>query len=287
MLVSMFLMTGCGNEDTQENLKQKAVEEVEFFSSKIINIANNLNGISYENYAVQSEKVEKTQEATQSQSTTGGEEGESSSASGGQGTQNGGQQEGKENNSITTTEMVANGILTNNNTEIDWKLIKSEIELINEAWTVVIVDLHSLNIPSQEILNFSDTLNKCILSIDKENKEETLANLAELYTYIPKYVEVITGKESTKNVKLTQSYIIKAYSLVEKKDWKGVEENIAKAESTFSNVLKDTEFTKNRTYKTNKTYVSINEMKNSIANDKNEKLFYIKYKNVMENISTL
>ena len=46
------------------------------------------------------------------------------------------------------------------------------------------------------------------------------------------------------------------------------------------------EYMKDKEYKVNKTYVLIKELQNSLGY-KDKKMFYIKYKNLMESINTL
>ena len=50
--------------------------------------------------------------------------------------------------------------------------------------------------------------------------------------------------------------------------------------------MSDLDYTKDKTYKTNKVYVLLNELANSLV-EKDSDLFYIKYKNFMEAINEL
>lgn len=177
-------------------------------------------------------------------------------------------------------------VLETDENNIDWKTIKSEIEIINEAWSVIILDLSNLNIDNNDILEFSSTLDNCILSIKDENKIDTLKNIAKLYSVIPKFERGISAENSTQNIKQVKSYTINAYSLVEQDNWAGIETNMSEAEKTFKNVINDIEYMKDKEYKINKIYVLIKELQNSLSY-KDKKLFYVKYKNLMEGINTL
>ena len=72
-------------------------------------------------------------------------------------------QSNTETNKITTTKMESKTILETNENEIDWKIIKSEIEKVNSSWNVLVLDLSSMNVDNNDILNFSATLNDSIL----------------------------------------------------------------------------------------------------------------------------
>ena len=195
-------------------------------------------------------------------------------------------QSNTETNKITTTKMESKTILETNENEIDWKIIKSEIEKVNSSWNVLVLDLSSMNVDNNDILNFSATLNDSILSIKDENKNNTLINVAKLYSYIPKYATSISAANSTQNIKLMKSYLLTAYSLVEQEKWEEIETNITEMEKTLKNVLNDIEYMQDKEYKVNKIYVLIKELQNSLTY-KDKKLFYIKYKDLVESINTL
>ncbi len=189
--------------------------------------------------------------------------------------------------SIETTEMIAGNILTNNQEDINWDLVKTEIELINTSWSVILYDLYQMNnSDNTQLLLFSDTLDKCIISIKDENKAESLNNLAELYSYIPAFTDITSEDNNIKSVKDAKSNIIKAYVSASNDDWTAVSDNLATAEQSFNNVFRDVEFVKNNEYKINKTYILLKELQNSLA-EQDKSIFYMKYINLMESINML
>jgi len=292
IIMAVFFFAGCGSKTTNEDTKSKTVQELEYLDSQIVSLANKLNNISMQNYSISSEEVNLGEENSSgtSSSQSGNE------ASGGSGSSGGGEQkqsssqsgssEESQKSNITTTQMEPKTVLDSDENQIDWKSIKSQIETINEAWGVVVLDLSSLNVDSNDILGFSSTLDESILSIEAENKSDTLTNIANLYSYIPKFEESISANQSTQNIKQVKSNIIKAYSLLEQNDWIAVETNISECENTFKNLLNDIEYIQDKEYKVNKTYVLIKELQNSLPY-KDKKLFLVKYKNLMESVNTL
>ena len=273
-------------------MKSKVAEELEYLDAKIISIANKLNNISLQNYTITSEEVSLGQEQTsKSSSEKSNSQGESSSQEEGAESQqkessSQGQQGEAGQNNIEITQMQPETTLNSDVNDIDWNTIKSEIETINDSWWVVILDLSNLNIDNNDILSFSSALDDCILSIKDENKANTLANIAKLYSFIPRFERGISSDNSNQNVKQVKSYLINAYSLAEKEDWTGIESNISDCEKTFKNLTNDMDYMKDKEYKVNRTYVLIKELQNSLAY-KDKKLFYVKYKNLMESINTL
>ena len=293
MLILIFFLTGCSNETTNEDTKEKVAQEIEYLDSQIISLLNKLNNISMQNYAISSEEVnlgeENSSGTSSSQSGNEASGGSSSGTSGGEqkqsSSQSGSGEESQKSN-ITTTQMEPKTVLDTDENQIDWKSIKSQIETINEAWGVVVLDLSSLNIDNNNILGFSSALDESILSIRNENKADTLNNIANLYSYIPEFHQNISTNQSMQNIKMVKSNIINAYSLIEQDDWTGIEMNISECENRFKNLLNDIQYIQDKEYKVNRTYVLIKELQNSLTY-KDKKLFLVKYKNLMESVNTL
>lgn len=286
-IISIITMTGCSKNDDKENLKDKVNEELNYLDTHIISMANNLNNISLENYKITSESVE-VEEKSKKMS-TGNTGGSQETATGQTGEESSGQSQSSqnsENNNINTTKMEKNAILDSNQDDIDWKAIKYEIENINQTWSVILLDLYSLNVSNDDIVAFSEILNNSIISIKNENKIDSLSNIAKMYSYIPIYEKAISAENSMQNIKQTKSFLINAYSFVEQGNWNEIQTNINECEKTFKNIVNDMEFAQKNEYKINKTYVLIKEMQNSLYLQDKE-IFYIKYKNLLESINTL
>ena len=182
--------------------------------------------------------------------------------------------------------MQANSVLKTNTDDINWDLVKTEIEQINTSWSIVMLDLQNANVSNTDIMAFSNLLDKTIISIKNEDKNTSLTNLTALYSYIPKFLNSVSMDKSLQNIETTKYNIFIAYAAVSQDDWNTANTNIANAESTFLSVLNDTDYSKNREFKINKTYVLLKDIQNSIVN-KDKELFFLKYKNLMESLNTL
>lgn len=292
--VIVITLSGCNNDTKNEDMKSKIERELDYLDTQIISILNDLNNISLQNYTVTPEEITLGEDGSSGGSSSGG----SSSQSGGssEGSAQGSEQKQSSSQSqsasdtkeskITIMKMEPENVLSSDENDVDWNSIKNNIQTINESWGVVILDLSNMNVDNNDILNFSSTLDDCILSIKDEKKTDTLTNIAKLYSFIPKFERGISAENSTQSIKQVKSYIINAYSLVEKDDWTAIENNVSECEKTFKNITNDMEYMKDKEYKVNRTYVLIKELQNSLTY-KDKKLFYVKYKNVMESINTL
>ena len=282
IIFSMLLicLTGCSNNS--EDLNAKATDEIEYLSTKFIALSNRLNNIIFENYKLTTGKITLTKESAEQEKTSS-----SSQSSGGQSggnNQNSGTGENENSNSIISYQMSPNTILNPTTDTIDWAGLKNEIENVYYAWNTILLDLHQLGISNDEIYGFSSALDKVTTYIKNEDKLNTLIAIADLYSYLPKYLEIISQDNVKKNIIKTKSFILNAYSLVETNDWDSVREEITKADEAFHQVTTDINFVTSNSYQINKTYVLINELKNSLGLEDKD-IFYIKYRNLLEEIN--
>lgn len=182
--------------------------------------------------------------------------------------------------------MVTDSTLTKNRNDINWNIIKPEIELLNESWSIAVLDLYSLNVKNDTILEFSSKLDTCIMEIKNEDKTKSLKALSDLYSMIPIFLKEINADENLQKIRQTQSYVITAYILAEDMENVEINNNIKKAIEIYSEVMSDIDYVKDKTYKINKIYVLLNELANSLP-QKDSDVFYVKYKVFMEAINMI
>lgn len=286
-----FILTGCSN-NKNEDLKAKVIAEIDYMNTKIINILNKLNNISFESYSILSKQVELSSEEEKSKtgeqsSNGGGGSGGGQSSSGESESSGGNQSSGGENKkTINSTTMVVDTELNKNRDSIDWNEIRKEIEELEESWAIIILDLYSLDVKNETILNCSDNINAVMVSIKEEDKQKTLTTLASLYSNIPLFLEEINADKNMQKIRKTQNYVINAYVLADDMNNSEIDTNITQGLATYSEVMTNIDYTKDKTEKTNKVYVLLNELANSLT-QKNSDVFYIKYKNFMKEIESI
>lgn len=301
VLAAVFL-SGC-SKGKDGDLKTKVISELNFVNAKTIDMLNQLNNISFESYSIISEQLkfndeEKQNNQSQSGKSTetasgteeGGNSNGESSSKGDSGSTNGqkGQQseQGSSNDKMNTTNMVMNVELSKDRNNIDWTTIKNDVELLNESWTIITIDLYTLNANSNTILNFSNKLNTAMVAIKNEDKQKSLTALADLYSSIPEFLREIDADKNMQKIRQTQSYVIDAYILADDMENTEINKNLTQAITTYSEVMSDIDYTKDKTEKTNKVYVLLNELANSLTK-KDTDVFYIKYKNFMKEIEAI
>lgn len=302
LILILFCFTGC-SENNNEDLQAKVISELDYVNVKTVDILNKLNNISFENYSIISQQIKLSDEEKQSQASSesqgsssqqsGNSSGSSSSSEGGSGgssdtkdAEEKQEEEGESQDAVNTTTMINNAELNKNRNDIDWVQIKKDIELLEESWSVIVLDLYSLNVNNKTILEFSNKLNTAMIAVKNEDEAQSLTELADLYSNIPKFLEEIDADKNIQRIRQTQSNVINAYILAEDMENAAINEHLINAITTYSEIMSDIDYTKDKTEKINKIYVLLNELANSV-DEKDTDVFYIKYKNFMKEIEAI
>ena len=317
ILIAIFLLISIGfgivfalNSNNYTNLKddkvliEKAEQEIKFLEDKIIAMMNKLNNINFLNTVFTEEKKSnknqgsaKENEINEEQSQT--QKSESSSKSSGETeekTSMGGEESssinsqfsnGASSNENTKYEVKNGGILaSNDNDEIDWEYMKTNIEEIYTILPTIITDLNMLDVNSESILNFSNSLDQTTLSIKNEDKLVSLNNLASLYAFLPNYRNQFSKDNQKINIDYTVNCILNSYVFVEQNNWNEVKAQLTNAINYYSAVMDGINENVQNQNRISKAYILLNEL-NSCINFQDTELFYIKYRNVIEELVNL
>lgn len=288
------------NHRSEDNkLESKAEQEIRQLEDKIIAMMNNLNKISFSNFVLVEEKVQSSdsnsQEENKGQESSGS--GQESSTQSSSNSSNGSSSLGDSSNSQnkdtsnkkenTKFELKNGGILSSTGQEVDWDSIKSNAEILYSTWPTAVVDLHELNVKNEDILNFSTVLDQVTLSAKKEDKTATLNNLASLYAFLPNYRSQISEDDKSIYIDYTRACVLNSYALVEQNKWDEMKVQIVNAIEYFSNIMNRVEENNAQSQsRISKIYILLNELNKSVET-KDKDLYYIKYRNVMEELVNL
>ena len=278
----------------EDNQKEKTISEIRYLDTKFVDLFNSMNNIQTRNYKIYTAKIEesRSEESTNSSSNSsdssgGGESSDQGSGSGGESESSSGQSSGSSNSSKNSerSEMKPSGILTENES-IDWNSVKNELELIYTSISTITMDLYQMDIKQDDILNFNKSLDDLTVSVKNENKQDTLNNLAKVYSYIPKFTEKLADDVIYKTVIKTKENVFNAYSKLDLDDWDGMKNDITEAIKTYETLLTSANIETNKQASINKAYIMLNELQNAI-NLKDKQVFLIKYKNLLEEINNM
>lgn len=285
---------------SKEDEKRKALSEIKYLENKFVDLFNQMNNITFENYKISSTNIEgkKSEQETQSSggskaqsqgsSGSGQESGQSgnSGSSGGGSSQGTGQDSSADSEQNQEYELQSTGVLTGDK-EPNWKEIKNDIERVYTSIYPTTLDLYQIEANEDDIVNFNREYDNLTKAVKDESKEDTLEELTLLYDYLPNFVDKCTNEEKEKIVIKTKNYIFKAYSVLDQEEWATISENINNAAEEFTKLVTNVNNQENgHQYNINKTYIIINELQNAaLLRDKD--VFLIKYKNILEEIENI
>lgn len=260
------------NKNSSQN--DKMISEINFLDSKLTSLLNGLNNITLDNFNI---TVTKTS-SNSSTKTSENSDSENKAAQDEQSTQHTEQKD----SSNTTTEQYKlenNGILTGN-TDINWDEIKNEVEVLYTIIPTLTLDLYNNSINQDEILNFNKELDELTIVAKSEDKEQTLIKLANLYRYLPAYASNFTDDLEYISLLETKSNIFNSYVFVSINNWSEASNYLNKAIESYTRTLNNIQ-SKNNIFNSNKTYIILNELQSAV-NIKDKEVFFIKYKNFIE-----
>ena len=304
VILSLTIYTNASKNDT-ENQKDKALSQIKYMESKIANLLNSMNNIEARNYSVVTSEMSKsTTEKSKSQNSSSSSSGQGGQQSGGQGgdksssgggsSSAGGQENATDSSESGTSdeaqknkkfELKSSGVLTRKE-DINWDLIKNEIENLYTSLPAITMDLYQFNINQEDILNFNTEYDKLTTVVKDEKKEETLAELAKVYEYFPKFLRGSGQDELYTTLIETKSHVLKGYTKLDSDNWQEISTDIKNAIDTYSKLLTMTNVDARKQYNVSKVYIMLNELQNA-ANLKDPAVFLIKYKNLLEEMNNI
>lgn len=251
-------------------------EEVKYLDTKILSLINSLNNIELRSYNIVKTKVEAKSNKTQESSTDSEKSSDTQNES----------EEGSKKEETEISKMEEENSIPDTS-KIDWNTIEIETENLYSIWPSIVLDLYALDLDSKNILDFSNTLDETITYVRKKDKALSAIYIAKLYSYLPMFLDENKNDIVSKKTLDAKSNIINSYAFAQTENFEKMEEEIEKAESIFVNLVNDISLVNDkRKYNINKSYILIEELKNSLST-KDIGIFYIKYKNLLQEMNIL
>lgn len=296
LLFGFFIYKVFGKNTSDQDVKSKALSEINYIESKFLNLFNQVNNISFDNYKISSTEIKKEESESKSSgaSENGGQNSGKSEETGGTEKSNGEQSSSGASGTGSDSSKGENkqfkleetGILTKDS-DINWKQMKNDVEGLYSSLYTTTLDLYQVSTNQEDIVNFNKEYDNLTKAVKEENKEGTLVELSILYEYLPKFMENCTDKEKEKIVIKTKNSIFKAYSILDQENWPVISENVNNAAQEFTKLVTSvTNQEKGSQYNINKVYIMINELQNAVVL-RDKEVFLIKYKNLLEELQNI
>lgn len=213
------------------------------------------------------------------------EGGDSNNSSGSEKESSNSESQGSSKESIQITELISKNIIGESR-EPDWKEIISRVENLYSIWSTISIDLVALNVSEDKINQFNSNLNGITLQAKEENKTESITKLVDLYENILELYNSFDNNMSNNEKKLKEiKYdVILAYENVETKNWENATNFANKAKEINNDIL--TNIGDTNMYSIKKINIILDQILDSL-NIKDKDIFYINYKNLIEEINLM
>ena len=255
----------------EEDVHMKINDEIGYFDRKLIELLKALNNLDTEYMIVKS-----VNNSSKNESAEGGNT--ESSNQGSESTEGGGVQS---NNTINVTTKEEESVLLRNRDDINWNYIQTEVEKLINSWAVVTIDLKSINVNNEDILEFNTIADGALIYIKANDKANSLISLANLYSLLPRYKSA--SSDNTQDVELlyTKSDILSSYALLYTEQWDEIYNLLADSDSRMSKLINSNEVNSNNKKNIQKAYILLKEYIKS-TNNKDVDLCYMKFYYLMQ-----
>ena len=220
---------------------------------------------------------------SQSQGTGGGNSSSGSSLGGTGNSTN----QSSNNKSEKESEMrLVNSLTETDNDEPDWDTITNIYENLLSTWPTIQLDLKKAGIGDEYLDNINVSLNGVAQSILNKDKNSSLVNFYNVYSQLPTYTSIVSTDEYNTNLYNTKKDILNAYTLANNDNkWNEITNSVKSASKQFEKIV-DSKNDKKEKDNLEKVQSMLKNLESTVAlNNKN--IFYMQYKNVMQEISNL
>lgn len=278
VIISIIVIIYYFSNKSREEIstKEKIDQEISYLDRRLISVINSLNNLDTEFLITSNEITAYKQNSTQSndeESTKKTEnENTGSNSSSGASSKKNDESSTKNGETITVTTINPKSILTRNKEEIDWQYINNTLEEINNSWTIITIDLKSIDIPNNDLLEFGNNIDVALKYTKINDKTNSLISIANLYSLIPKYESSYSNESNNIELKYIKSDIVSSYALLNTGRWSEMLPLLNDADTRMSRLINSAD----NNQSIQKKYIQLKEYIKSV-NDMDVDLCYMKY----------
>lgn len=179
------------------------------------------------------------------------------------------------------TNKYAKGEYIKDDGGLDWKAVFEDEKRINNILETVVLDLTELDISNDEIIKLSSEINNLLYTTATENEVELLTRLNNLYALVPNYFSKVGASKTKVQDKELYSMVLASYSLANAGNWEEAKTTAQSAIDKYNGMMNDVEYMQENSYKLNRIYIMLNEVKNAIDTE-NMTLINLKFVSFIE-----
>ena len=276
-------MYSYSNKTPEVDVYQKINEEISYVDRRVLELMKMLNNLDIE-YMITNNVINATGENTSSDSAKSDTDTESSkqASEGESGTDKSSQADGgeesngKQGNSITISTKESQSILLRDRNDINWTYIQTELENLINSWSVITIDLKSINTNNDDILAFNTNAETALKYVQEKNKSNALISLSNLYGLLPKYAEKCNKNFKDLEILYIKYDVLAAYALIETNQWDKISTFLGDADNRNLGLINSDNAEVKNNQNIQKSYILLKEFIKS-ANEKNVDMCYMKF----------
>lgn len=138
----------------------------------------------------------------------------------------------------------------------------------------------------EDISLFYKSIDELAISVKKENAAEVLNNITIMYELLPRFAEQIDKGSLSQQVLNSKYNLLLCYKYANTEDWEGFSNSLKNLEQSFSKIQNKKSEYAEQEVNINTASLIIREMNNT-AEVKEKDIFFIKYKNLMQEFNVL
>lgn len=268
------------NKTSEVDVYQKIDEEISYVDRRVLELMKMLNNLDTE-YMITNNVINSTEENTSSDNnksdTDAGSDGQASGETDKSSQTNGGEEKNSEQeNSITISTKESQSILLRNRNDINWTYIQTELENLINSWSVITIDLKSINANNDDILAFNTNAEAALKYVQEKNKSNALISLSNLYALLPKYAENCNRNYKDLEILYVKYDVLASYALIETNQWEKIYNFLSDADNRNLGLINSNNAEMKNNQNIQKSYILLKEFIKS-ANEKNVDMCYMKF----------
>ena len=167
-------------------------------------------------------------------------------------------------NNITTNYFTGKYFLDDNQRK--WNELSDDFKKIEDSISIIIIDLASRQIDKNDILVTEKYILECSNAIYEKDIYTFLSRICDLYAMLPRYLFNCSQDKNLADLLQIKSSLLYSQYFALFDDYDSANININKAEEQYNEIIKNKDFMDENSYKINKVYLEIQEIKIAIQN---------------------
>ena len=151
-----------------------------------------------------------------------------------------------------------------------------ELENLINSWSVITIDLKSINTNNDDILAFNTNAETALKYVQEKNKSNALISLSNLYELLPKYAEKCNKDFKDLEILYIKYDVLAAYALIETNQWDKISTFLGEADNRNLRLINSDNAEVKNNQNIQKSYILLKEFIKS-ANEKNVDMCYMKF----------